>query len=204
MAESEPKARTGLIFSDKVQVLLLAVIFIIPIVAAIFYRPSGTMNTGELVTPARPLAPVPLRDAAGRPVPFNRLQGKWSLVYFGPPECGRPCRDNLYKMRQVRLAQGKEYGRVQYVWLLTRPAPEAALAAVRAEHPDLVILTAAPEDLAMLARQFELPAGNPLDGLERIYMVDPLGNFMLSYPPDADPSGMRRDLARLLRVSRIG
>jgi hypothetical protein len=34
--------------------------------------------------------------------------------------------------------------------------------------------------------------------------VDPLGNFMMSYPADADPNGIRKDLARLLRASRIG
>jgi hypothetical protein len=49
-----------------------------------------------------------------------------------------------------------------------------------------------------------LPAGSPLDNLNRVYLVDPLGNFMMSYPADADPTGMRKDLARLLRISQIG
>ena len=34
--------------------------------------------------------------------------------------------------------------------------------------------------------------------------VDPLGNLVLRYPRDADPSRMKKDLDRLLRVSRIG
>jgi hypothetical protein len=61
-----------------------------------------------------------------------------------------------------------------------------------------------PEAFDALAREFTLPAGSPLDNLNRIYLVDPLGNFMMSYPADADPTGMRKDLARLLRISQIG
>jgi hypothetical protein len=39
---------------------------------------------------------------------------------------------------------------------------------------------------------------------DRIYLIDPLGNLVLRYAPGADPSGIRRDLARLLRLSQIG
>jgi hypothetical protein len=39
---------------------------------------------------------------------------------------------------------------------------------------------------------------------ERVYYVDPLGNLMMYYTPDADPTGMLKDLARLLKASRIG
>jgi hypothetical protein len=38
----------------------------------------------------------------------------------------------------------------------------------------------------------------------RIYLVDPLGNLMLSYAPDANPKGMLDDLKRLLRLSHVG
>ena len=39
---------------------------------------------------------------------------------------------------------------------------------------------------------------------DHIYLVDPLGNVVLRYPKDADPSRMKKDLERLLKVSRIG
>ncbi|MND01743.1 hypothetical protein D3C83_208510 [compost metagenome] len=46
----------------------------------------------------------------------------------------------------------------------------------------------------------------PAAGAQRdhIYLLDPLGNLVLRYPRDADPSRMRKDLERLLKVSRIG
>ena len=66
------------------------------------------------------------------------------------------------------------------------------------------VIAGPPPAVAELARQFTLPAGSPLDDPDRIYVVDPLGNLMMSYPAGADPNGIRKDLARLLRVSRIG
>ena len=37
-----------------------------------------------------------------------------------------------------------------------------------------------------------------------IYVIDPLGNLMMRFPRDPDPSRMLEDLQRLLKVSRIG
>jgi hypothetical protein len=55
-------------------------------------------------------------------------------------------------------------------------------------------------ELLELLRSVGLPPGE--EG--RVYVADPHGNLVLSYPPDADREGMRDDLKRLLSVSRIG
>ena len=69
-------------------------------------------------------------------------------------------------------------------------APPATLAA---EHPDLVTARVPAGALGAW------PAGD-----ERIYLVDPLGNFVLAFPRDPDIKAMAKDLTRLLRASRIG
>jgi hypothetical protein len=38
----------------------------------------------------------------------------------------------------------------------------------------------------------------------RIFVVDPLGNLVMSYPPAPDQARLLEDLERLLDVSRIG
>jgi hypothetical protein len=48
----------------------------------------------------------------------------------------------------------------------------------------------------------QLPAA--VDARDPIYLMDPLGNLVLRYPRGADPSRMKKDLERLLKVSRIG
>jgi hypothetical protein len=55
-------------------------------------------------------------------------------------------------------------------------------------------------------RDAELIQALGVDRLERgrLFVVDPLGNLILSYPPDADQARLLKDLERLLNVSRIG
>jgi hypothetical protein len=48
----------------------------------------------------------------------------------------------------------------------------------------------------------QLPVKSAL--ADHIYVVDPLGNLVLRYPRDADPFRIIKDLARLLKTSRIG
>lgn len=169
------------------------------------WLPRGTKNYGELLQPARPIADVALSDLEGRPVRFSELKGKWTFVYFGAAECLKPCLDALYKMRQVTAAQGQEAHRVQRVFVVTDP--KAAVDPLRhtlVDYPGTIALRGPSEAIRDLAAQFELPVGTPLAGLHRIYLVDPLGNFMMSYPADADPSGMNKDLKFLLRASQVG
>ena len=40
--------------------------------------------------------------------------------------------------------------------------------------------------------------------VHHIYLIDPLGNVMMCYPKTATAKGMKKDLKRLLKVSRIG
>jgi hypothetical protein len=39
---------------------------------------------------------------------------------------------------------------------------------------------------------------------EGVYIVDPLGNLVLRYPPQAPAADVLEDLKKLLRVSQIG
>lgn len=204
MVTTDSKSRNSLF--HRLQIPLLLLVFVAPFVVAFFYKPTHFMNTGELVKPPRPIADVALQTLDGKPAHFGELKSKWSLIYFGPAACKvtGPCPSNLYKMRQIRLAQGKNANRVQYVFVVTDKAQMDKLRAMLHEYPHLRVLTGSSEAIHALARQFALKAGSPLDGLGRIYMVDPLGNLMMSYGADADPTGMRKDLARLLKVSRVG
>lgn len=190
-------------------IILLVALFALPLILAYSlywygWRPGGTINHGELVQPARPIADATLRTLEGRDIRFHDLRRKWVLVYFGSSQCGEACERNLYKMRQVRLAQGKDADRILRVFLVTDTHTLDRLRPKLAQYPGMQVITGPAENVKTLAQQFALPAGSPLDGLERIYVVDPLGNLMMSYPAGADASGVRKDLVRLLKVSQIG
>ncbi|MEK7223933.1 MAG: SCO family protein [Pseudomonadota bacterium] len=191
------------------KLLLLAALFALPMLVAyaLYYsgwRPEAVHPHGELVQPARPVADAALALLDGKPMRFSELRGKWTLVTFSAAECLSPCERNLVKMRQVIAAQGKEAERVQSMLIVKDARTRDWLNYAIKDYPGMRIVTGAAEAVAALAREFTLPAGSPLDNLNRIYLVDPLGNLMMSYPADADPTGMRKDLARLLRISQIG
>jgi hypothetical protein len=66
-------------------------------------------------------------------------------------------------------------------------------------HPDLITVRGArPKPLLAC-----LPPRDPASS-ERVYLIDPLGNLMMSYAADAKPKGMLEDMKRLLRLSQIG
>jgi len=144
------------------------------------WAPGGQANYGELVAP-RPLSGPPL----------DALRGKWVLVSFDAAACDAYCERKLYLMRQVRTAMHKEAGRVERLWVLTDAGkPRAELLSVI--EGTLIV------PLADALRGFP---GNPPD---HIYVIDPLGNLMMRFPRDPDPSKLLKDLQRLLRLSQIG
>ncbi|MDP2707403.1 MAG: SCO family protein [Burkholderiales bacterium] len=195
--------------ASRRKILLLAALVALPaIVAYALYfsgwRPASFGNYGELVQPARPIADAGFIQLGGRSLRFSGLHGKWTLMIFSPAECLSRCERNLVTMRQVIATLGKDTDRVQSVFVVTDAKARDWLRFAIKDYLGLRAIIGPPEAIAALARQFTLPAGSPLDNLNRIYLVDPLGNLMMSYPPDADGNGIRKDLARLLRVSRIG
>jgi cytochrome oxidase Cu insertion factor (SCO1/SenC/PrrC family) len=145
-----------------------------------------------------------LTDLNGRQYQLSSLRGKWLYVYFGSARCAQHCQDVLYKTRQVILAQDKHQDRVQRLLVLTDAEGLADLASKLAEHPGLWVARPDAKVLDAFARDFHAAAGGALAGQDRVYLLDPLGNLMMSYAADADATGLRKDLARLLRVSRVG
>jgi len=161
-----------------------------------WWQPESRGNYGELIEP-RPLSDPELRLLDGRPFRLSQLRGKWVMLQLDSGACAEGCRKKLLYMRQARLALGKNMDRVERVWLLTDPgAPDAALA----------------REFEFEGTQVARAAGNPVlaefpaarSSVDHIYIVDPLGNLMLRFPSEPDPGRMMRDLARLLKASRIG
>jgi cytochrome oxidase Cu insertion factor (SCO1/SenC/PrrC family) len=195
--------------ASRRKILLLAALFALPVIVAYAlyfsgWRPAATGNHGELVQPVRLIADAALTRLDGGSMRFRELHGKWTLLTFSAAECLKPCERNLHNMRQVIAAQGDKAGRAQSVLVVTDLKALDLLRYAVKDYPGMHVIVGPPETVSALALQFTLPAGSPLDNLNRIYVVDPLGNFMMSYPADADPNGIRKDLARLLRASRIG
>lgn len=195
--------------APRLKFLAIAALFATPVVLAtllysVGWRPQATVNTGDLVQPVRTIANVPLQAADGRTLTFADLRSKWTMLYFVGSACESACDQALAKIRQAHLLQGKDSDRLQRVLVVTAPANSAQLAAIAQAHPDVLVLTGGAAAMADLQREFTLPARGAPVASGRVYVVDPVGNLMMSYAPDAQAKGMLKDLKRLLKISQIG
>lgn len=194
---------------------LILVVFAAPVVAAwvLYYhypelaRSLGTTNYGKFVHPARTIGLVDkLAGFDQRPLSPDFFSRKWTYVYIERSGCDARCQGRLYQMRQVRLTQGENMRRVQRLFVVVNPTDHAQLKSVLAKFPGMTVALAQGTDGKAFVDQFKVGQGPGPAEARRLYLVDARGRLMMYYPPVAkqadllaDATGMRKDLAKLLK-----
>ena len=141
----------------------------------------------ELLVPPVAAPPTWLDAGEGE----ARARYRWSLIYAKMTACDRPCSATLERLRQVHTALAGDADRVRRVFWHAGDAPSAS------GDPDLVLrrIDDAPGDGVVRALGPDrLEAG-------RVYVADPRGLLVVSYPADVAQKELLRDLKRLLTVS---
>lgn len=176
----------------------LFALFMLPIgtalvlnVAAPGWLPFGQANLGTLVQPPLRAGLAAVQPLDGGPLPGTDLEAVWTLVHVSTGGCDSACRDALVKMRQARLALGKDARRLARWWLVTETADARTVSRIRDEHPGL---------------RRGLLAGDAGLGRDagQVQLVDPAGLLILRYAQDDSASAILKDLKRLLRISKQG
>ena len=183
-------------------------------VPALGLRPDGTKNYGQLIQPQRP---IPAADSLGlttldgQPFDLASLKGKWLLMTADQAACPESCVEKLFILRNSHAAQGKNVERVARVWFITDDAEVPQV--VQDAYIGTVMLRADPEKLAsyLTANTVTQPGTSPAQTLAQpMWVIDPLGNLMLEFPPDDGTAPeergpkVRKDLSKLIYHSRIG
>ncbi|MEE9343103.1 MAG: hypothetical protein V3V12_05695 [Gammaproteobacteria bacterium] len=202
-----PPSRTR----SRLSLLLLLGIFAAPVILAwvLFFlmpslRPTNTTNHGDLVVPVRQMPTLSATVQNGEPISEAFFQKKWSFVYLLSGVCNEACIERLFIMRQVRLTQGKNIKRLKRVLFWEPSGTSAAERKALAEKfPGLVIASPEAGQWPELEQHFSVDE-QPMSQAQRLYLVDPMGNLMMSYDPAHDPKGMIKDLRRLLKYSGSG
>lgn len=184
---------------NRQQVILLGLVaaFALPFVIgwslfASGWRPAQVHPHGVLVQPAPVLRAPQWSGLLGE----GPLPGQWTLAMIAPAECDDTCRHTLWLMQQIESTQAREASRLQRA-VLVADAPSSSLRQA-VESIGQTRIWRGP----LAALREALPVPGP-DGA-RLAIIDPQGNLMLVYPASFDPSGVRRDLERLLKFSWIG
>jgi hypothetical protein len=184
---------------NRWQLVLIALLFLTPFAAAVLLRfgdwqPPRTRNHGELLAPPLPMHTIVATREDGSAWVFENVEREWSLLLRMPARCGAPCVETLEVLPRVREAQGRHAGKLHVFEWVAGSHGDAGHgdAAAAPPHPRFAPLTLAgdlPEPLLQPA-----PAELP-----ELWLVDPHGYLVMHYPPEFDPSGLRKDLARLVR-----
>ncbi len=172
-----------------------------PVIASYFtyyvLRPEGRRNYGELIQPQKDMPQAVAKNLQGEAVPLANLKGQWLLVNVSSGACAERCQQNLYFQRQLREILGRDKDRLDRVWLITDDAPVAdtLLPALNLAHVLRLDLD--------VARSWISPAKDQ-QLQDHLYVIDPMGNFMMRFPANMDvpsASKAKRDLERLLKAS---
>lgn len=156
------------------------------------YRP-GTVNYGELLE-VKKLEGSGVSPLDNKIFRMKDLKGKWVMVMVDSGNCDKACQEKLYFMRQVRMVQHKEKHRVERLWLINddvMPSEELTKkyeGTLFVKTNDSTLLDAIPPKESQS---------------KHIYMVDPLGNLIMRYPEELNPTKMGKDIKRLLHVSQL-
>ena len=173
-----------------------------PVVASYFtyfvIRPAGGGSAhSTLIQPTVAMPELSLTALDGRSIGLRSLMGQWLLVAVDSGACGAACEKRLYMQRQLREMTGRERERIDKLWLIADAAPvRPELSAALQSVPGMHILRA---PRAALAAWLRPAAGQVLE--DHLYIVDPMGEWMMRVPVGADPARVKRDLDRLLRAS---
>ena len=189
---NEPKPGSG-----RWQLAFIAFVFFGPLILASWMYMTGRLtpesrtNHGALLEPI-----VNLEEVLPSSPVVTLADGQWLMLYANQADCGDSCRESLHRLRQTRLMLGDDMDRIVRVFLHGESAPDKVF--LDGEHPGLktikdkglwrVLEDKRPSDL--------VPNG--------IYLIDPLTNLVMYFPPDLDPREMVDDLKHLLELSRIG
>ena len=188
-AMNDPSPLTPIRRSGRWALLAIALVCILPLLAALYFRfiapPEVSTLVGEALAPiAFPYAAVQRMD--GQPLAHPEVGEHWMVVHAGSGVCDSTCRNALYLTRQARTAQGRNMERIQRVWIVVDTTPPAADLLVL--HPDLLLLKTVD---SRVIEKFTTAGA--------IHLVDRRGFVVFRYASSVDPRAFIRELGKLVK-----
>jgi len=146
------------------------------------WHPERSIQHGQLLNPPQLLPDDVLRST-------QIVRGKWIFLLKVRGICEAQCSARLDEMRRIQVSLNKEMGRLSRV-VLTDQADDPTLTALHRTQPDLLVVVS--------------PSDGLIGSADPLFLADPQGRLIMSYPPDAAAKGVRADLERLLKFAWTG
>lgn len=181
------------VWKSRITMIMVTVMFFASFGLALYlirsgWQPTATRNAGELLQPPVELGELGLRHADGRAFGWEPQRRLWRVVVMPPVDCGEPCLTLIDNLHRVWMSEGRDADRLQMLWFGEVPSGAANFRALLPMQPSPAL-------------RAKLPAAH-VDGSLAVHLIDPSGFLVMRYEPGFDPTGLRRDLGRLLRVTQ--
>ncbi|MDH5479327.1 MAG: hypothetical protein OEX11_01000 [Nitrosomonas sp.] len=183
--------------NNRIKLLSLLALMLAPVIISygIFfsdYRPDSA-NYGEILE-IKKISGSGINQVDNTIFRMKDLHGKWVLVMVDSGVCDEVCQTQIFHLRQVRLVQNKEMSRVERLWLIDDNVKVDAELIEKYEGTHFI--NARDSELLEFITPIESQRNH-------VYVVDPMGNLMMRFPENHDPTLVGKDIKHLLDVSQM-
>jgi hypothetical protein len=175
---------------SRLTLLLIAAMFLGSFgIAAVLrfsgWSPGQGRNFGELLQPPTDLSALQLLRADGTPYDWAPEKNLWRIAVVPAPGCAEACARQLDTLHRIWLIQGRKADHLDVLWFGPLPAQAPGFRRLVAMQPNAALSAALPEQAG--------PDAVP------VYLIDPSGFLALHYRAGFDPTGLKKDLGKLLK-----
>ncbi|MET0254335.1 MAG: hypothetical protein ABWZ54_11740 [Luteibacter sp.] len=187
---TDPNVPTRKPGSGRFKLVLIMLVFLAPIVAAGLltlsgWQPEGKGN-GQPIVPQRSLAAVRV-DVDGKPWAWRDVEPRLTLVALPGPGCAAHCLETLALMRNARIVLNRNADRLRLLYLGAPPTAAGADGVM----PDWKVGSDA-------TGAFESFRPSEPDTVSAV-LVESNATALSWYPAGFDPSGLRKDMQKVIR-----
>ncbi|MFK5984360.1 MAG: hypothetical protein QM479_02890 [Pseudomonadota bacterium] len=169
--------------NNKLTLLAIVVLFSLPPIAAYLlyftYLPLGSSNKGNLISPVIMLPEIAVNK--------NPIAAQWTLFMWLKTSCDKQCKKNIYLMRQVNSALGKNKNRVKRMVLVEKKLLTQNTQQFLQDYPKMLIINQQEDEFKILQQLFK-QAVKTIE--QRVFIIDPQGALMMYYSQDLDPDNL--------------
>jgi hypothetical protein len=149
------------------------------------WTPAHGRNFGELLQPPPDLSHVQLLRADGSRYAWAPEKDIWRIAVVPAADCRATCARTLDTLHRIWLIQGRKADRLDVLWFGPLPAGAPAFRRLVPMQPSAALAAVLPEAASAEA----VP----------VYLIDPSGFVALHYRAGFDPTGLKKDLGKLLK-----
>jgi hypothetical protein len=179
--------------ASRLKLLLIMLVFAAPIIAAGLLTLSGWQPGGkafgEAISPQRNFISeqVQITLADGKPWAWRDDEPRLTLLALAGPDCAQQCLETLTKIAAARITLNRNAPRLRLLYVGAPPVDAAASGMTN-------YWTLGKDDKGALA-SFRPATPDSVSAL----LVESDGTALSLYPAGFDPSGLRKDLQKVIR-----